>query len=129
MKRFLLVFVALMLFSCSFDNKTGIWKDASIILDDNQGLESISDNLSATRYEDIFLKNQSFNEEKKADSLSKVEIDNPVRIANWFEQYAIPTNNISNFSYNDNKILLSKSSKLSRMSSKKNNAEGKIKFF
>ncbi len=129
MKRFLLVFTALTLFSCSFDNKTGIWKDASIILDDNQGLESISDNPSATRYEDIFLKNQSFNEEKKADSLSKVEIDNPVRVANWFEQYAIPTNNISNFSYNDNKILLSKSSKLSRMSSKKNNAEGKIIFY
>ena len=29
MKRLILIFISLLLVNCSFDNKTGIWKDGS----------------------------------------------------------------------------------------------------
>ena len=119
MKKLLLVFVAVAFSSCSFDNKTGIWKDASDIVVDNRTIDTISDNLPDTRYENIFSQTQTFNEEKEAVNFANIKISDPLKIANWFEQYAIPTNNISNFSYNDNKKLLSKSRKLSKSSKSK----------
>jgi outer membrane protein assembly factor BamB len=129
MKRLLLVFVAVGFISCSFDNKTGIWKDASNTPVDNQTSKSITDNKLSTRYEDIFTKNKTFSEEKDIANLSNIEISNPVKISNWSEQYAISSNNISNFSYSDNKILLSKSPKLSKLSHSKNNSNKKIVFY
>ena len=114
MKRLLLVFVTILFSSCSLDNKTGIWKDVSDIPIENQETKSINDNKPGSRYEDIFTKNETFNEEKKSLKPLNVKINNPVRIANWFEKYAIPTNNSPNFFYKGNKKLLFKSSKLSK---------------
>jgi len=128
MKRLLLVFVTLVFTSCSLDNKTGIWKDASEILVDRQNSESITNNQTNTRYENINTKNKIFNEEKESTNLSDIKIGEPIKIANWFEQFAIPTNNISNFSYNNNKTLLSKSTKLNKLSSSKNSFNKKIIF-
>ena len=128
MKKLLLIFAALVLASCSFDNKTGIWKDASDILINQEESVSISGNLPATKYEEIFTKNQTFNEEKEVKNQSNFEIDETVKVVNWLEQYAIPTNNISNFFYSGNKILLSKSSKLSKISTTKNSINRKIIF-
>ena len=129
MKRLLLVFVAVGFISCSFDNKTGIWKDASNTPVDNQTSKSITDNKLSTRYEDIFTKNKTFSEEKDIANLSNIEISNPVKISNWSEQYAISSNNISNFSYSNNKILLSKSRKLSKHASSINSLNRKIVFY
>jgi len=128
MKRLLLVFVTLVFTSCSLDNKTGIWKDASEIHVDRQNSESITNNQTNTRYENINTKNKIFNEEKESTNLSDIKIGEPIKIANWFEQFAIPTNNISNFSYNNNKTLLSKSTKLNKLSSSKNSFNKKIVF-
>ena len=129
MNRLLLVFILPFVVSCSFDNKTGIWKDASDIPVDNQISESISDYQLDQRYEDIFSKNQTFNEEKTVDSQFVITIDKPIKISNWLEQYTISTNNISNFSYSANDILLSKSSKLSKLSPIKNKVNKKIIFY
>ena len=129
MKKLLLVFIALVFISCSFDNKTGIWKDASDISIDDRVSGSISENLPESKYENIFTKNKIFNEEKDTISLSDIDIGKPVKITNWFEQYAVPTNNISNFFYNDNSTLLLKSSKLSKRSTSKNNLGGNIIFY
>ena len=114
MKKLLFVFVILCSSACSFDNKTGLWKDASDISVDNQNPESISDNSNNINFEDVFTKDQTFNEEIEANNLSNFKIDESIKIVNWLEKHAISTNNISNFSYNNKKILLSKSSKLSR---------------
>ena len=80
-------------------------------------------------YEDVFLKTKTFNEEKKPLNFSNLKIENPVKIVNWPEQYAVPTNNISNFSYSDNRVLLSRSPKLSKFSSSKNNSDRSIIFY
>jgi outer membrane protein assembly factor BamB len=129
MKRFLLVFVTILLTSCSFDNKTGIWKDASSIPVENKNAKSISKKSSTTRLENVFIKNQVFNKEIDVKNTFNIQIDSPIKISNWVEQYGIPTNNISNFFYSDKKILLSKSSKLSKNSTKKNNSNQKIIFY
>ena len=76
MKRLLLVFVTILFSSCSLDNKTGIWKDVSDIPIENQETKSINDNKPGSRYEDIFTKNETFNEEKKSLKPLNVEISN-----------------------------------------------------
>jgi hypothetical protein len=129
MKRLLLVFIIAVCTSCSFDNKTGIWKDASNISIDKQVTKIILENKNNTKYENIFIKNKVYDEEKKAVNPSIIKISGPVKISNWHEQYAISTNNISNFSYSNNKVLISKSRKLSRISPTKNKSNKKIIFY
>ena len=129
MKRLLLVFIIAVCTSCSFDNKTGIWKDASNISIDKQVTKIILENKNNTKYENIFIKNKVYDEEKKAVNPSIIKISSPVKISNWHEQYAISTNNISNFSYSNNKVLISKSRKLSRISSTKNKSNKIIIFY
>jgi len=129
MKRLFLIFVTIIITSCSFDNKTGIWKDASNVPVDNQNAKSIENSNSKNRYEDIFIKNQIYSKEKESLNTSSFEIDAPVRSTNWLQQFGISTNNISNFSYSGNKILLSKSSKLSRFSSAKDYTNRNILFY
>jgi len=129
MKRLIFVIVAIVFSSCSFDNKTGIWKDASNISLENQENKSISNNSPEVRYEDIFVKNKSFNEIKDPITRTNIKISAPIKISNWHEQFAIPSNNISNFYYSGNKNLLSKSRKLSRHSYKKSSLVRKAIFY
>jgi len=129
MRKLLIVFIALSLNSCSLDNKTGIWKDASEISVDNRILKSIPQNSTATRYENISTQNKIFNEEIDPVKSSNFKIDEAIKIINWPEQYALPNNNVSNFSYSGNRILLSKSSRLNNFSSSKNNLSKKIIFY
>ena len=120
MLKILLVLLSIFLSSCSFDNKTGIWKDASKIPVESSEGKSISEDKSNQRYEDIFVKNQIFNEEKTSANPKNIIIDEPIKISNWLEEYALPTNNISNYFYDEKNILISKSPKLSKFSDKKN---------
>ena len=120
MLKILLVLLSIFLSSCSFDNKTGIWKDASKIPVESSEGKSINEDKSNQRYEDIFVKNQIFNEEKTSADPKNIIIDEPIKISNWLEEYALPTNNISNYFYDEKNILISKSPKLSKFSDKKN---------
>ena len=129
MKRLLLIFIAIVFTSCSFDDKTGIWKDASNTPVDNQTSSQILENEPTIRYEEIFTKNKTYDEEKEPVNFLNIEISKPLRITNWPEQYAISNNNISNFFYSGNNILLSKSSKLSKLSSEGKHLNKKIIFY
>ena len=120
MKSFILIFVVLIMTSCSFDNKTGIWKDASSIPVNDQVVKSVNENDSVRRYENIFIQDKPFNKEKAKPDNYVFKVDSPIQNQNWLEQYGSKTNNISNFSYSGNNILLSKSSKLSKLTSSKN---------
>ena len=117
MERLLLVLITILITSCSFDNKTGIWKDATNTSVENQSSKSILKENQSSRYEDFITKNKTFNEEKKSKISFNSGVNDPIKIKNWLEQYATSTNNISNFSYSGNKILLLKSRKLSKLSS------------
>jgi len=115
--------------SCSFDNKTGIWQDASNIPVENQDTKSIENNNSKNKYEDIFVRTQIYSEEKESLNTDNFEIDAPFKNINWLQQFGTSTNNISNSSYSGNKMLLSRSSKLSRFSSAKNQSNTNIIFY
>ena len=117
MKRYCLIFTLLILCSCSFDNKTGLWRDASDIPVDSEVSKSIEGGELKSIYEDVLTKQQTFNEEiDPLDNLS-LDFDTPISIANWTEEFGTSTNNISNISYSENNNLLSKSRKLSKFSS------------
>ena len=120
MKTFILIFFIFTLLSCSFDNKTGIWNDASNIKVDSSVVDSIDSSQTTTRYEDIFVKKKIFNEEVDASINFNSKLDDPIKIENWKEQYGTKTNNVSNFSYSGNKELISRTSKLSKLAQKKN---------
>jgi len=130
MKKFFIVIIALSFLSCSFDNKTGIWNDASSVLVDMQDSKYITNDTSNSRYEDIVTKNKIFNEEKVSIKNFTAKITKPMTITKWVEQYAVPSNNISNFSYSGNNTLLSKSPKLvAKFLSSKNNTNKNIVFY
>ena len=114
MQVFFLIFIYITISSCSFDNKTGIWKDASNTTVETKATTSIKDNNLQTRYENIYSKDESFNEEIIILDNSSFQLDPPIRIENWLERHASPKNNIPNFLYAGNNLQLLKSSKLSK---------------
>ncbi|MDB9795807.1 PQQ-binding-like beta-propeller repeat protein [Pelagibacteraceae bacterium] len=120
MKSFISIFVILIISSCSFDNKTGIWNDASVMSDVGSSTRSVNDTDQVDRYEYIFSKEKLFNEEKNLYKSSNFKLAPPIRIDNWLEEYGSKTNNISNYLYSGNKTLLSKSPRLSKSSLDKN---------
>ena len=114
--KIVFIFLAILLTaSCSFDNKTGIWNDATKISIGNKEVKSIESSTSNKRYEDIFTKDKLFNEEISLSKNININIDAPIKINIWHEQYGNKTNNISNALYSGKKILLSKSPRLSKV--------------
>jgi len=121
MKSFISIFFVLTITSCSFDNKTGIWNDADKIPVDNKQAKSIDESTQQSQYEEIFIKDQEFNEEKIVSNKLTLLLDEVTEIDNWLEQYGNNSNNVSNYSYSGNNILLTKSPKLNKLSSNENN--------
>ena len=119
MKRLILIFVSLLLFNCSFDNKTGIWKDAANIPVEVSTTNTINNQNVSSRFENVFLDKQVFNEEKKLTKNFNFRIEEALENTNWPQEHASNTNNVSNIRYNDNKLLISKSPKLSKTSGEK----------
>ena len=61
MKIFISIFIITTLTACSFDSKTGIWKDASNFPIENQDGTSIESGDSANKYEEVFTKDSKYN--------------------------------------------------------------------
>ncbi|MDB9760370.1 PQQ-like beta-propeller repeat protein [Pelagibacteraceae bacterium] len=129
MRSCFLIFITLLIVSCSFDNKTGIWRDASTIEVDNQVVESLENESSNRRYEEIFIKEKIFNEEINPLNTTNFELDAPLRIVNWVEHYGSPANNISNYYSSRDNTLFSKSSRLSKFSKKMESKKRNFIFF
>ena len=105
MKR--LIFITfILLSSCSFDNKTGIWSN-------NDNTISRKNN----KFKDFKILNteqKTFNEEVEPLSNFKPIID-PVKInLKWLDEHYRGSNNIDNFTYKDLNEIIFKSKKLSR---------------
>jgi outer membrane protein assembly factor BamB len=124
MKSLILIFTTLIIVSCSFDNKTGIWIDASNVLIENNNDKSINAKNIESSYEILLGQNEIFNEEKESINRTSFTLEQPIRINNWFEEYATSNNNVSNYLYSGKKILISKGSKLN-----KNNLSTNIVFY
>ena len=120
MKNIILIFIVTIIVSCSFDNKTGIWKDITDIEQESQETKSIIEDNISPRYESIFTKNQIFNEEKKLLKDVDLRLEEPTVIYNWPETYGSKNNNFSNLAYSASNTLIFKSKKLSNSKHKRN---------
>ena len=95
--------------NCSFDNKTGIWKDASDLRKIKEKKEKQDANLK-----DVFAENKAFEKEKDVNLKTKIKINSPLKNKSWKDNYFNLTNNVSNIYYTNKKYLVFKSSKLSK---------------
>ena len=101
-KLIFLIVTILLLNSCSFDNKTGIWdgeiKSKKKLADKNRNLEN------------IFPQSDMFNREKRPQTNIKAFLDEVKINKNWTEKYLNQNNKLANFAFNNefNTRLLSK---------------------
>ena len=105
MKCFKVLIICLTLSSCSFDNKTGIWKNEKN--DTNNESNIFKEFKSVTTFESKFNKIIPF------DNKNEFQLLKPSNNLEWNDEFFSLNNNLKNFQYNDlNKIIL-KSKKLS----------------
>ena len=105
MKCFTVLIICLTLSSCSFDNKTGIWKNEKNDSDDQSNI--FKDFKTVTTFENKFNKVIPF------DNKNKFQLLKPINNLEWNDEFFGLNNNLKNFQYDDlNKIIL-KSKKLS----------------
>lgn len=105
MKCFKVLIICLTLSSCSFDNKTGIWKNEKNDIDDESNI--FKEFKTVTTFENKFNKIIPF------DNKNKFQLLQPINNLEWNDVFFGLNNNLKNFQYDDlNKIIL-KSKKLS----------------
>ena len=105
MKCFKVLIICLTLSSCSFDNKTGIWKNEKNDIDDESNI--FKEFKTVTTFENKFNKIIPF------DNKNKFQLLKPINNLEWNDEFFGLNNNLKNFQYDDlNKIIL-KSKKLS----------------
>jgi len=108
MKKLIFFLFPLLFFtSCSFDNKTGIWKNAEDIVEKKGQIKD-------QKLIDVFTENKVFEEEKNNENI-KINIENSFKNSNWTDEFFNLNNNIPNISYKNNKILVSKILKISKL--------------
>lgn len=104
--KFIFVLLFFFLFqSCSFDKKSGIWKNENII--DNKTSDSFKD------FETLIIFNTSFKSVIENDNFT-FKLIKPAKISEWSDIYFQESNNFKNFSYGGQNELILKSKKLSR---------------
>ena len=108
---YILIF-SILLQSCSFDNKSGIWKN------ENEVLVQKNDPLS--NLESLSYVEEQFDKIVPFDGNSKIKISNTVSNLKWSDIFYNKINNFDNFKYNNLNKLLFKSKKLSRFDTSEN---------
>ena len=106
--KFFYFFLILILFqNCSFDDKSGIWKNSSKITSNNEK--------SYKNFKKIVYENENFfNQTKLIDKKFTFILTTPKSPKIWNNFYYNESNNFDNFSYTDNNQLIFQSSKVSR---------------
>ena len=113
MKFFFLLLVLLLIQSCSFDNKTGIWKNSKI--------EENKKKTNLEGFEDVDTdSNNFFNQIVKLKKNYKFSFSPAVLSSSWTEPYFDKTNIYPNFLYLNKNNLILQSKKLSRKKINKN---------
>ncbi len=105
MKIFLSIIFFLLL-NCSFDNKTGIWKN------DNQIDVNKKDRFED--FEKLYTSEKSFDSIIKPKDNLKISVNPIISNLKWLDEYYQDSNNLDNFSYKNLNQLIFKSKKLSR---------------
>lgn len=100
--------ITLFLFnSCSFDNKSGIWKNNNEI--SNKKIVSVFKD-----FKKIKSSNEIFDKTVKVDREFKFKINNPSVSLSWKDKFYSPNNNLKNFKYNERNNIILKTKKLTK---------------
>ena len=110
---FLILFIFIS--SCSFDNKTGIWKNS------NESVKK-SENIYKD-FKTLYTDKKLFNEVIYPDKSFKIKLNPLKKNLLWVDEFYQNSNNLNNFSYKNQNNLLFKSRKLI-----KNNIKDQILF-
>jgi len=106
MRLFYFLIILLLFQNCSFDNKTGIWKNDNIISDKKNDLFK--------DFEDLTISNKSFSDTIIIKESFKFSLPNSKINDSWKDIFYSKSNNSENFKYSDLNRLYSKSKKLSK---------------
>lgn len=106
MKLLKIIIIFLILPNCSFDNKSGIWKDEDTTI--NKKSEIFKD------FEKINIANKSFNKIIPIKKNFKFEKITSYNSNDWQDIYFSQSNNLKNFAYGENFNLISKSRKITK---------------
>ena len=104
MKRFL-IFILILIGHCSFDNKTGIWKNNDLDLKEKNRFEG---------FEKLFTEEKTFDSIIAPSSNLVLKINAIKNNSKWLDEFYQESNNFDNFSYSNLNNLVFKSKKLSR---------------
>ena len=106
MKIFLTSILLIILSSCSFDNKTGIWKNSNEV--NSKKEERFKD------FETLYTETKLFDSLIEPKNNLEIILD-PIQLnLKWTDEYYKDSNNLDNFNYKDLNELIFKSKKLSR---------------
>ena len=110
MKIFLTSVILIILSSCSFDNKTGIWENSSV--------SNLKKEKRFKDFETLYTKTKSFNSIVDLKDNLEINLDPIKSNLKWIDEYYDSSNNLANFSYKDLNELIFKSKRLSRYKTK-----------
>ena len=112
MKFVFSVLIIIFLQNCSFDNKSGIWKNENSITKKDD--EFFKD------FENVNFSNQEFEKIIPIKNNFYFKLPNPVDNKSWSDIYYNQSNSLENFKYDENFKLILKSKKLSKFQIDKN---------
>ncbi len=105
MKTFITFAILIILSSCSFDQKSGIWNNRDSI---NKNDDLFSD------FKTLASSNQKFNKIVNFDEKYQFNLPNLVSKKHWLDIYGNKTNNLQNYKFNDKNKLIFESKKISK---------------
>jgi hypothetical protein len=106
MKLFIALIFLIFFHNCSFDNKTGIWK--------NENSVSENDNNLFKDFETLITQKSSFDESIDIKKNFKFKLSDPVNNDNWNDIFYDETNNYKNFNFSGDNQLIFKSKKITK---------------
>ena len=106
MKFFFFLILFISLINCSFDNKTGIWKN------ENSTINTKNDIFK--EFSEIILSEEDFNKKVELQKNFSFKLKKPTENSEWLDIYYNKNNNLNNFKFNKKFDLIYKSKKLSR---------------
>ena len=105
MKLFLIIFIFIFT-NCSFDTKTGIWK--------NENNPKIKKESKFKDFKTIYVRQKTFDQIIEPPSKLIIEMNKVKKNFKWEEEFYNKTNNLENFSYTNSNEITFKSKKITR---------------
>ena len=105
MKLFYALIILTILQNCSFDNKTGIWKNDNIITKEEED--------SFVEFKTLSTEQEFFDKIIPIKKNFNLEIPNQINVIEWKDIFYNRSNNFDNFKYNSSNQIILKSKKIS----------------